>query len=248
MISNPGELGQENYCKGVYVDIENYRRLLTSPEGGLWDADDVLHLDRPTTKDVREWINRISWRDYVFVMFTGHGWYSSADRDRILELKKGEQIASLELLKDARKRTLILDCCQKVHTESLMEKKAAQMTAFAAAEALRIADPQRCKKLFLESIEKAPEGIVTLTSCATGEVSTDDDARGGRYNGSVIECVDDWFQAQAKNRHAHGGESLSVVAAHECAAERTRRLSAGTQNPGVEKPRSLPYFPMAVFA
>jgi hypothetical protein len=34
LIANPGEQGQENYCKGVYVDIANYQRFLASAVGG----------------------------------------------------------------------------------------------------------------------------------------------------------------------------------------------------------------------
>lgn len=247
LISNPGETGQENYCKGVYVDIKNYQRLLTSSEGGAWEESEIKHLDRPTASDVRAWLTIFSVYDYVFVMFTGHGWYSTADRDRILELKKGEQIASIELIKGAKRRTVILDCCQKEHPESLREKTAARLTAF-SAEAVRTADRAACRKLFLDGIQNSPESIVKLTSCSISEVSTDDETRGGRYNGSLIECVDDWFQAQAKNQFARGGSLLSTVRAHECAAVKTRELSANKQNPTIEKPRTEPYFPIAVFA
>lgn len=111
LISNPGESGQDNYCRGVYVDVRNYQRLLLSSEGGAWDAGEIKHLDRPTAQDVRLWVADCSLHDYAFVMFTGHGWFSSADKDRVLELRKGESIASNELLKGTNKRTLILDCC-----------------------------------------------------------------------------------------------------------------------------------------
>jgi hypothetical protein len=111
-----------------------------------------------------------------------------------------------------------------------------------------MADPEKCKKLFLESIDKAPLGNITLTSCDIDQFSTDDDTRGGRYNGSLIECLDDWFKEQSEKPVTNYSASLSVVAAHECAAERTRKLSGGNQSPKIEKPRSLPYFPIAVFA
>ncbi len=50
-------------------------------------------MDRPSANDVRDMVAAISTRDYVFIMFTGHCAYSTADRDHILELKKGERIA-----------------------------------------------------------------------------------------------------------------------------------------------------------
>lgn len=214
----------------------------------MWNPDDVLHMDRPSTEELRKEINAVSWLDYVFIMFSGHGWYSSTDRDRIVTLRKGEEIASVELLKGARKRTLILDCCQKVHDESLMEKKAANFSALASKEACRVADPVKCHALFVDGIEKAASAIVRLTSCGIDEYSADDVDRGGRYNGSLIECTDDWFSAQSKERFGSGSATLSIVAAHEIAAEKTRILSGGSQNPGIEKSKTGPYFPIAVFA
>ena len=38
IISNPGELGAENYCEGVKKDVANYKNFLMSAAGGGWDA------------------------------------------------------------------------------------------------------------------------------------------------------------------------------------------------------------------
>jgi hypothetical protein len=246
LISNPGEVGQENYCKGVYVDIRNYQQLLTSASGGAWEAGEIIHMDRQSAKDVRDMVAAISPRDYVFIMFTGHGWYSTANGDRVLELRAGEQILATDLLRGAKKRTLILDCCQKVHPDALLEKLA-RMINFANAAVGRVPDRAACRKLFDDGVQATPESIVKLTSCSIGEYSTDDDTRGGRYNGSLIEYVEDWVQSQAKDRFSHGVATTSIVAAHEAAAEKTRRLSVDKQNPTIEKIRTGPYFPFAVF-
>ena len=48
LIANPGEVGDEDYCKGVYVDIKNYQQHLTSAEGGAWDGGEIQYLNRPT--------------------------------------------------------------------------------------------------------------------------------------------------------------------------------------------------------
>jgi len=248
LISNPGEAGKENYCKGVYVDIRNYQRLMTSAEGGAWEDREVIHMDRPNAKDVRDMVTAISPRDYVLIMFTGHGWYSTAHKDRILELKAGEQILVTDLLGGAKKRTVILDCCQKVHPEALLEKLARSILNASGAEVGRVPNRGACRQLFDECVSNAPDSIVKLTSCSIGEYSTDDDERGGRYNGSLIGYVDDWVQAQAKDRFSRNPVAASIVAAHEAAAEKTRRLSADLQNPTIEKLRTGPYFPIAVFA
>ena len=245
LISNPGETGEENYCKGVYADIKNYQDLLVSPEGGAWDPNEISRLDRPTANNVRICLAICSLHDYALVMFTGHGWYSSPERDQILELRKGEEIASLELHKGAKKRTIILDCCQKVHTESLAAMK--ERIALANKALGRTPNRDTCRRLFLDGIQSASNAIVKLTSCSISEVATDDDSRGGRYNASLIECVHDWAIAQANDRFSCSSATLSIVTAHECAAAKTRKLSAYLQNPTIEKPRTEPYFPIAVF-
>lgn len=246
LVSNPGEVGQANYCKGVYVDIKNYQRLMTSPEGGAWEAPEIIYLDRPTKGDLRAHLVTAASYNYVFVMFTGHGWYSQQDKDRILELRNGEQIASLELSQGAKKRTVILDCCQRVHPESLLESDARKM-AFSQSSRARTPSAATCRRLFFDSIQRAPEGIVKMTSCAIGEVSSDDDTRGGRYNASLIESIDEWTALEARKAHSTGPAELPIVAAHESAAALTRNLSANQQNPTIDKPKSSPYFPIAVF-
>lgn len=245
LISNPGEPGAENYCKGVYVDVENYRRLLRSPEGGAWEEKEITILDRPAVATVRLHLALLSYTDYVFVMFTGHGGYSVADKDRVLELRKGQNLASLELKKNARRRTIILDCCQEVHEESLVENRSIEFSAKSANQ-IRRANRATCRMLFDQALQAAHFGILEMNSCSINELSTDDDDRGAHYNGSLIECVDDWSLSQAKN--FYGGNSiLSCPVAHECAAQKTRDLSGGLQNPTIEKPRTSPYFPIAVF-
>jgi hypothetical protein len=245
-MSNPGEVGQEDYCKGVYVDIRNYQRLLTSAEGGAWDEREIICMDRPSANDVRQMVSAISPCDYAFIMFTGHCAYSTADRDHILELKKGERIAYAELIKGAKRRSVILDCCQEVHNESLLEKYARSITALNASRG-RTTDRETCKKLFLDGIENCPASIVKLASCSIGELSTDDDNTGGRYNSSLHDCIEDWIQAEMNRPYYSASATLSIVAAHECAAVKTKSKSAGLQNPAIEKPRTGPYFPIAVF-
>jgi hypothetical protein len=242
LISNPGEDGAENYCKGVYVDVENYRTLLQSPLGGAWKNYEIEHLDRPSVQDVRDAIKQYSSHDYMFVMFSGHGWYSSTDKDRILELRENEEIGSLELYQGAAKGTIILDCCQEVYPESARTKLA--NFALESKQLGLSLDEEQCRKLFLQQINDAPIGIVKMMSCSMTETATDDDERGGRYNASIIEYCAEWADGTVK----YIGGALSVVAAHDEAEKETIRLSAGKQNPRIEKPRSGPYFPMAVYA
>ena len=43
IISNPGEENSEDYSKGVFVDVENYKKFLLSPLGGYWDASEIIY-------------------------------------------------------------------------------------------------------------------------------------------------------------------------------------------------------------
>lgn len=246
LIANPGEVGDEDYCKGVYVDIKNYQNHLASSEGGAWDEGEIQYLNRPSASEVRRRIADFSSYDYVLVMFTGHCAYSNADRDHVLELKRGERITYNQLIQGAKRRTIILDCCQQVHEESLMEQYARSITVLNASRG-RIADREICKKHYLDTLERCPLSIVKMLSCSIGEVSTDSETFGGWYNSSLFDCTSDWIEGERARPDYSPATIFSVVAAHECAVHATKKKSAGQQNPTIDKPRTGPYFPFAVF-
>jgi hypothetical protein len=250
LIANPGEVGDEDYCKGVYVDIKNYQQHLISSEGGAWDGGEIQYLNRPSAADVRMWIAEFSRYDYLLVMFTGHCAYSNADRDHVLELRRGERITYAQLIQGAKRRTVILDCCQQVHEESLMEKYARSIMILNASNASRgrTANREACKKLYLEALERCPISIIKMLSCSVGELSTDSDTLGGRYNSSLFDCTSNWIEGELAKPYYSPPAMLSVVGAHECASVATTKKSAGQQNPTIDKPRTGPYFPFAVFA
>lgn len=247
LICNPGEEGAENYCKGVFVDVANYRRMFREPHGGWWNDGDILRMTRPSVSEVKVAVRSLADYDYTFIAFSGHGWYSSIERDTILELRKGENLPSAALLQDAWKRTVILDCCREVYhepaTAAMMRKYAAVMES-----TKRQANPERCRDKFLRDVETSTRGVITVHSCALNETAGDSEQFGGRYTAGLISAGDRWADEESKNT-GYSAKSLSVVAAHEIAAEETRRRSGGTQNPSIDKPRTEKnYFPFAVFA
>lgn len=246
LIANPGEVGAENYCKGVYVDVANYKSLMTSPEGGAWNLSEIQVLDRPTLATTRSAISAVSTCDYVFIMFSGHGYYSPRRADQILELRSGEEIESNELLEKSTRRTLILDCCNKVHSAELREERQ-KIALSAEASAKRYADRTRCRSLFDSAIEATSKSVVRMASCAIDELSTDDDQLGGHYNSSLLAVAKHWGEEQSAKYYSLG-DVLTVVTAHDAATPITRRRSGGTQNPQIAKPKSAPYFPLCVFA
>ncbi|MCL6478698.1 MAG: caspase family protein [Peptococcaceae bacterium] len=134
IISNPGELGAENYCEGVKIDVKNYISFLKSPLGGTWYDSEITHLDRPSRANVHNAITNISLCDYTFIVFCGHGYFSASKESTILELRKNEEIDSLDLRNGARKRTIILDCCRKIEKDIITETTI--IAKFAEARAL----------------------------------------------------------------------------------------------------------------
>lgn len=244
IISNPGEIGAENYCEGVKVDVSNYKRFLTSPLGGAWFDSEIVHLDRPSCADTRAEISSLANLDYTFIAFSGHGYVSSRLNTTILELRKGEELDSLELRSNASKRTILLDCCRKVIIEEVLK------AAFFAESARTIPklDRSECRKYFDKVIEDCAKGIIVGYSCAKNETAGDSQSRGGYYSSSIMQSAIDWYETTNNVNLSDKYYCHSIVKAHENAVPRVRQLSGGTQNPEVEKPRSEPYFPFAIMA
>ncbi len=248
LISNPGEAGAENYCKGVYADMRNYDRFLNAAHGGWWFAQEIVARERPSRDEVRRLVKEMSSADYLFIGFAGHGWFSSKDNATVLTLRKGEELSSLELLIGGAKRTIILDCCREIHNESALEKVAELRSLnLSRAEVKRKPVGQLCRSLFDQEIVKAGNEAVILHSSTPPEKSGDDERVGGHYTSSVIGCADEWAGEVAETSWRNN-VAMSVVVAHDVASPETTRRRAGKQKPYIEKPKSGPYFPFAVFA
>lgn len=250
LISNAGEPGEENYCKGVAVDIANYKRFLQESHGGAWESAEIRHVDRPSEKEVEAEIDVLRLFEYSFVAFAGHGWYSSADQATALTLRKGERISSIKLRKNASRRTIVLDCCREIRKESAlseaMEKKA---MVFAAASQKRRPNRILCRQLFDQQIGSASEGLVVLHSSTPPEISGDDERLGGYYTANLIGTANAWAADEADKMWSTASDVFSVVSAHDLAAKQTVLRSGGKQNPTIEKPRtSANFFPLGVFA
>jgi len=244
IISNPGELGDMHYCKGVFKDVENYRNFLLSPIGGLWTSSEIENLHKPSLLKVRNCLSGLSGYGYVFIVFTGHGWYSKERGSTILQLSKGQDFDSAELRRGALKQTVILDCCREIHTSALLSK----MVLENAKIALKI-HPDRCRRYYDQRIVECENGLVMLYSCSRGEVSGDDSERGGYYSYNLIEDVRrvaNYVDIDTNN----GNYSIcSVVQAHEQTEESVSKISGGRQHPQIEKPRTDKHcFPFCIVA
>ncbi len=242
IIANPGEKeNRETYCAGVLKDIQLYKSLLTSPQGGLWSDNEITVLERPALSRVELAIALLRFADYSFVVYCGHGYHSR--KSTILALNEHEEIDSDKLRVGARKHTLILDCCRVKERPTLLLEKL--MRSLAARPALH---PLDCRKYFDQKLEECPTGLVVLYGCSIDETAGDDAPTGGYYSSRLVASAEEWVTSKRELDTDSRVAWFSIVQAHVEATPKVQQVSGNRQNPEIEKPRSSPYFPFAIVA
>lgn len=192
IISNPGETGEENYCGGVAKDVENYRAFFLNPIGGLWKESEILEMDRPAVAQVRLKIEDLQFRDYVLVIFVGHGWHSEERDSTILTLRKGQEIDSAELRLPATKQTIILDCCRVRHPGVPEDRALLEMLAKRQPSL----NPENCRRYYNEAIERCGDELVVTYGCGIGQRAADDSQKGGVYSYNLLDASKAWSRNQ----------------------------------------------------
>jgi hypothetical protein len=243
IISNPGELGAKNYCEGVFKDVENYKKFLSSPIGGYWGTNVVEHLDRRTEKEVKAALSKISSADYSLIVFCGHGYHSDETDSTILELRKGEEIDSDDLRGVTSKQTIILDCC-RVRAKTLLLEDRLFEAALAKSHKF---DGEACRRYYNNQIVKCRDGIIVLKACSIDEEAGDDSEKGGYYSYNLLKFAKRWANETIVN-NSIGYDILSAPEAHELCKSNVIDKSKGAQHPQIEKARSEPYFPFTIVA
>ena len=243
IISNPGEVGAQNYCHGVAVDVANYFSFLTSSLGGSWYESEIKQLIRPTKIEMANAISNHSTIDYSLIIFCGHGYFSLNKDSTILELKKNEEFDSNDLRQGAKKKTIILDCCRQVVNDISPDK--ALLTKFARTDTKL--NKAYCRMYFENTINSCSNGIVLGYGCSKNETAGDNQTRGGYYSYSLLKSASNWFETN-KISPLDDFSCLSIVSAHDESIKTVKALSGNAQNPEIEKPRSGPYFPFAIMA
>lgn len=238
IITNPGEVGDEEYCQGVNVDRESYRLFLDSAIGGWWYKSEIEVLDRPDAVQVRRAVFDLSNLDYSLIIFSGHGYYSQTLETTVLALRPGQTLPASELQVRGQKQTLILDCCRKVMREEEFREELLK-----AEKAFRPQNGAKCREYYERQIESCSISTVVMFSCDVNQ-SAYDTARGGIYSYNLIRGARTW----AADYSARSGPAvLSVAGAHEI-AKAAVALSGQNQTPVINKLRSGPYFPFSVVA
>lgn len=200
------------YLPGVKVDVIEYKKFLLSPWGGNWYEEEIITSLDESIHTVLKHINTIknSFSDFVFVVFTGHGYYNSHREERVLMVGDHELYES-ELRKLAHRELLIIDTCAGMEEEVFKE----EFLGF--AKTATIID---YRKMYENAIEECLPQEIILYASSIGEYSADT-SRGGLFSKSLLEVAyeNDEF------------EILNALKAWELASERVKKITNGKQNP-----------------
>lgn len=239
IISNPGEKDAENYCEGVNVDVREYISFFTSANGGAWNEDEIIILNKPTVSDLNKALYKLQNCEYSIIVFCGHGYYSLHNDSTFLELQTDIEYNSSLLRSNTSKRTIILDCCRKIYNDlpSTFDESHVLMNF---SNTMTISKSV-AREFYESELSKCHNAIILISSCSVDETAGDSSSKGGYYSYSLREVAKQWCRSSGTSK-----ESLSVVTSHNSATSHVQQLTSNTQNPQIEKPRSMPYFPFAV--
>lgn len=251
IITNPGEIGDEHYCEGVYRDKDNYITYFKQPYGGLYNDSEIKYFDKPSKAAIELELksHKTDSIDMSIVVFCGHGWYSSVSKSNIICLNKTESIDSLDLRKDYKKRLIILDSCREVHDTYLLEEKSRSFSDILKATAGKQLNADSCKYNYNKTIEECSDQLIILYGCSVNEVCGDDSQFGGYYSSSLLMASKDWVENQLLITNLTTHYSIRPVSiAHQEAVPRVKKLSDSKQNPAIEQPRTTKGLPFCIVA
>jgi len=240
IITNPGEKGDEHYCKGVYVDAENYKSYFATPYGGYWSEEsEILHLDKPTKLRVDQQISDLSICEFSIIIFCGHGFYSSSSDSNILQLNLNERIDSIDLRKNSNKRIIILDNCREVSRDYITDGVILKARAFSESlSGMNKLHPESCKKYYNQTIESCKNQLIVSYGCDIGEFANESSTKGGYYSSSLLKVsrklVDDTIDSVDLKKEYF---TASFPKLHQASIPLVEKLSDNEQNPQIDKPR-----------
>lgn len=233
---------------GVKIDMENLRKFLLSPVGGLWYSSEITTLITPTASVIRAEIETLKRKGYSVVFFAGHGYHSNQRGNTILHINSKETLNSLELRVGAPKHTLVLDCCRKRENEKQLLKAAMESFAFDSSKR-QVLNPSECRRYFDQEIARCDDGLVVMNSCSIDETAGEEEFSGGYYTSSLLDSANEWAEKKLRDIDLTKlFSTLSTQMCHEAAADRVKLLSGGRQTPIFEAPRTERKFPFAIVA
>ncbi len=226
---------------GTHADIQKLGFFLRSDIGGAWEKDEIVLLNNPSKIDFLASLDDCSAADYLFVSYSGHGYYKG--RDTYLCLNDSDEISVNDIVdtSSALKLLISIDACRKIETKKLL--KAASLDEMDKSSVFR-KDRYKFRELFDMRLSDCEDGRVIMYSCDINE-SAGETASGGYFTQALIDNANSWAITQSIEFESERVYSISD--AFSSARETLRRISS-RQNPRIEGTRGCGRFPFAVWA
>jgi len=218
IIGNSGDSqNPKEYLEGVKKDVKNYNSFLQSNIGGAWyEHEIVLSLDESKAEVLQKIENiKNEKNDFIFILFSGHGSYSSWKECRKLYIYE-EYIYEKDLLYAADKQITIMDTCAGIEEDMLhvcFESESVNMDNIKKSR-------RDYRRIYEEEITKCSNQQVILYSSSIDESSGDDSELGGYFAYSLLTVAE-----------YTGKEVLSSKEAYLIAKEKVQEKTNEEQNP-----------------
>lgn len=249
---NPGVQGEEDYCRGVLKDRDNYISFFKEPYGGLWNDSEIIRKLRPAKSEVLQELcalrnDRI---DFSIIIFCGHGFYSTDTESTIINLNDQNELFNSDDFKFyTGKSIIIIDSCR---VESTITEATIILEQRTFAKAGLVSDPEGCKRLYNNRILECDEQVIISYSCDIGEKSYDNSSLGGFYSSrGLLNVTKELVRANPLTPRMISEDKCFIFSfpkCHELARPRVQSLSGNKQNPQIEKPTNGTYLPFAIVA
>ena len=228
IIGNSGN--PKEYLDGVKKDVKNYKSFLQSNIGGAWYEHEIVQSLDETKEEVVAKIRSIKseQNDFIFILFSGHGSYSSWKECRKLYIYD-DFIYEEDLLYAANKQITIMDTCAGIEEDMLhMAMESAIMDSIRKS---RI----DYRKVYEDEIKKCSDQQVILYSCSIDESSQDDSELGGYFAHSLLNVSE-----------YSSNDVLNSREAYLAAKGRVQAKTNGQQNPQCKCVKSSNVLPFSI--
>lgn len=115
--ANTDKVQSTKKLRGSFYDIDNWSTFLQRPIGGCWDRNEIYDLSNSGSQRLFEVIDQLNETDYVFFVYSGHGYNDGTD-DYIFmdngtkEISVNKIIENILRVNPQIKGTLIFDSCR----------------------------------------------------------------------------------------------------------------------------------------
>ena len=232
IIGNSGDRNNPNeYLEGVKQDVNNYKQFLQSNIGGDWYNDEIVLSLNDSKNELLRKIKQLNREnnDFIFILFSGHGSYSSLKECRKLYIYD-DYIYEKDLVNLAKKQITILDTCANIEDDITTDSIVAQ---FESRNIYKFSKPYR--KIYEKEIINCKNQQVILYSSSINESSGDDSELGGYFAYNLLKV-------SKKNNK----DIFTTREAYLNAKELVQKKTNNEQNPQCKFIKSINILPFSI--